>query len=425
MHLDTIFMKNHHFFILGITFLLFSNSASAQKIKDEEIKFTFHQLPSKPLSATIKNYQSLVIAAYEAKNEELRKEYVVRQNAESARVAEEERTYPARQKEVQDRFDKDMVEYKKLDGTDKLAERMITGNAPKKPVFYELSKPYYREPSLPKYQTTYDYKVLADTYVKLEGFDNLSENAVKISVTLYGFDFTEPRVTSQVVNVIQKGQTQNKTVFSLEYSYRHPMSVKVEAPDGTVLLSNTPQKLNSYTVFKSGTSEKAPTYNRDLLVKDVEQKILQKNLTYIDSLVNDLFGFASIKRTVEINYVKGDDPEFADLKQAFNEFSSHVAQLGNNEKEGLESLKSPIGIWEKALNERKAGDKKARINDDVALALMINLLEGYYLTRDTEKLNALIQQLNKEDLGKTERKRKEGYDLLLADLKKRLAAIPK
>lgn len=56
---------------------------------------------------------------------------------------------------------------------------------------------------------------------------------------------------------------------------------------------------------------------------------------------------------------------------------------------------------------------------------MINLLEGYYLTRDTEKLNALIQQLNKEDLGKTERKRKEGYDLLLADLKKRLAAIPK
>lgn len=135
MRIRTIFMKNHHFFILGITFLLFSNSASAQKIKDEEIKFTFHQLPSKPLSATIKNYQSLVIAAYEAKNEELRKEYVVRQNAESARVAEEERTYPARQKEVQDRFDKDMVEYKKLDGTDKLAERMITGNAPKKPVF--------------------------------------------------------------------------------------------------------------------------------------------------------------------------------------------------------------------------------------------------------------------------------------------------
>ena len=418
-------MKNHPLFIFGLLFISISTSVSAQKIKDEEIKFTFHQLPSKPLSATIKNYQSFVIAAYEAKNEELKKDFEARQAAERARVAEEERTYPARQKEVQDRFDKDMAEYKKLDGTDKLAERMITGSAPKKPVLYELPKPYYSEPALPKYQTTYDYKVLADTYIKLEGFENNAENAVKVSVTLYGFDFTEPRITSQVVNVLQNGQTQNRTMYALEYSYRHPMSVKVEAPDGTVLLSNTPQKLNSYTVVKGGSSDKMPSYNRDLLVKDVEQKILQKNLTYIDSLVNDLFGFASIIREVEINYVKSDDPEYADLKLAFNEFSSHVAQLGNNEKEALESLKSPIGIWEKALSERKPGDKKARINDDVALALMINLLEGYYLTRDAEKLNALIQQLNKEDLGKTERKRKESYDILLADLKKRLAAIPK
>ena len=110
-----------------------------------------------------------------------------------------------------------------------------------------------------------------------------------------------------------------------------------------------------------------------------------------------------------------------DLMQAFNEASSALLQLENNEKEGLEALNHPIEVWEKNFAEYTPGAKKARIDDDAAYAISFNLLEAYYLKREEAKMQALIQKLNGMELSSKKRKIKATYDLLLSDLKKRKA----
>ena len=422
-----------------------STDISAQKVKDEEVKFVYHKLPSAPLNPSYKNYQSYVIAAWEEQNEKIKvdhkqkvvesKEKYQKDLAEHPnKVVEAKESHakavadhPAKVKEVQARYDKEMEDYKKISAGDKLAERVVTGSAirkpelrlPSEPQLYIPSEPSYSEPSMPTLSKSYDYPVLASTYLKLQGFNKAANDAVKVTVTMQGFEMNEPIVISEPRNVITKGVTQQVMYYSLEYSYRHPMSIKVELPDGNTIMNSTPEELNNFVVVKTSSSNKQPVYSKDALMKTAEEKILQRNLFYLDSLVNDQYGFGLHKREVEISYVKGD--EYADLMQAFNEATSALLQLENNEKEGLEALNHPIEVWEKNFAEYTPGAKKARIDEDAAFAISFNLLEAFYLKRDEVKMQAIIQKLNGMDLSSKKRKIKATYDLLLSDLKKRKA----
>ncbi len=422
-----------------------ATDVSAQKIKDEEVKFIYHKLPSAPLDPSFKNYQSFVIAAWEEQNEKIKADH--KQKVADAKekhqkdvadypskVAEAKEMHakavaehPAKVKEAQARYDKEMEDYKKISAGDKLAERVVTGSSIRKPELRLPSEPYlsipseprYYEPTMPSLTKSYDYPVLASTYLKLQGFNKTADNAVKVTVTMQGFEMNEPKVNSEPRSIAMKGGTQSVTYYSLEYSYRHPMSVKVELPDGTTIMNSTPEVLNNFVMVKTNGSDKYPVFSKDVLMKTSEEKILQNNLHYLDSLVNDQYGFGLHKREVEISYVKGD--EYMDLMQAFNEASSALLQLENNEKEGLEALNHPIEVWEKNFAEYTPGAKKVRIDDDAAYAISFNLLEAYYLKREEAKMQALIQKLNGMELSSKKRKIKATYDLLLSDLKKRKA----
>jgi hypothetical protein len=259
--------------------------------------------------------------------------------------------------------------------------------------------------------------------MKLYGFNNSAENAVKITVTMNGFDMTNPMVMSEQRTVIQNGASSVRNYYFLEYSYRNPMSVKVELPDGKVLLNSTPVQLNNYVNFKGSASDtRPPVLNKESLKKNIEEKLLQRNLRYLDSLVNDLYGYGLEYREVELSYAKGD--EYTDLVQAFNEASSALLQLENDENAGFQALNHPIEIWEKTLAEYVPGVKKQRVDDDLAIALSFNLLEAYFLRREDAKMQDLIQKLNGMSLSSNRRKLKASYDMMLSDLKKRKAAQP-
>ena len=435
-----------------ILFTLFLSDAvvlSAQKVKDEVLKFSYHKLPSAPLNTSLKNYQSFVIATWEEKNDKLKAaheqkvaeakakyareldEYPRKVSDAKAKHEKELAAHPAKVKEAQDRYDKEMEEYKKMSAGDKLAERMATGSAlpkpqlrtPSEPYYSEPSKPDYHEPSAPNFEKSYDYNVLASTYIKLLGFNKAPDNAIKITVTMYGFELTEPKINTTQGTVVEKGGSRSVNMYALEYSYRHPMAVKVQLPGGSEIMNTTPDALNNFVVIKGSPSSSSPSYSRDALSRTAEEKILQKNLTYIDSLVNDLYGYGLVKREVEFSFVKGD--EYPDLTQAFNETTSALLQFEGHEKQGMDALVHPIEVWEKNLAEYVPGAKKARIDDDLAYALAFNLLEAYYLSRDVEKMQAMIQRLNTMDLSSRKRKVKATYDLLLSDLKMRKEAQPK
>jgi hypothetical protein len=412
--------------IIAISFLLISNSIHAQHIKDEVIVYNIYKLPLQPLPVNIRNYQAEIRMPYLAKNRELKASY--QEAVQQAKVEYEKamQQYPADLKAAEDKYNAEMEAYKSKSLGEKIIEKTVL-NENTKPVKQIPAKPYLRQIPLPQLYTEYDSVVLASTYLQLGGYENLSQNAVKIIVTLYGYDYTLPRVLNNSKDMVSMGgggtSTYKQTYYYTEYSYRHPMSVKVILPDGKEILSQIPQALNLYKIQRSGESTQYPSVNTELLVKTTEEKILHDNLLTIKNLINDKFGFAAVPRKATLYYVKDKDGLYGDLTMAFNEASTALKTLAADSSSALPNLQHAISLWEKALTESDPSDKKARIDKDVTIIVCFNLLEMYLATNNIAGGQTIIQRLNSLSLSNSERSIKSTYEFDFTDLKKRLNPV--
>jgi hypothetical protein len=375
------------------------------------------------LNKSIKNYMVTFEASYEAKNEALLKEYKEARLAEADRYKKEMALYPGLLKAAQENYEKELAEYNKKSFGKKLLEKQLLEESTK-PVKILPPKPYLNEIEKPILQSSYDYKVLASTYLKLEGYQNAPSNALKITVLLYGFDYTQPRTIDVQESRISTGTTSptntyKATLYHTEFSYRHPMAIKVTAPDGKELLSITPPELNLYKIYKSPNTDRGLTINRDLLVKNMEEKVLQDNLTYINNLLNDRFGFSSPSRTAKIFFVKKGGDEYADLTTAFNEVSAALPMLQQDSNTAKEKLDKACSTWNTALSQSDMNNKKARIDKDITLGICSNLLEAYFATGNVREGKALLDKMSSFSLSFTERKMKNDFEALFTDLKTR------
>ena len=399
--------------IRTIVLLSFSSILSvlgiAQNTKSEKVEYTYIQQPMNPLSASIKNYQSVIKAIYETDNQKKQGEYESQMAAAEAEFQKEQAAYPAKVKAAEDKYAKEMEEWEKKSLAEKVVEKQLL-NENNKPVKQIPSPPYKRSVQAPKLKTSYDYPVLASTNIKLDGYNNAPEGAVKIEVTLYGFEYTTPRQLSEQKSVVSSanGQTATSqvTYYHVEFTYRHTMSVKVTAPDGSELFVLSPSELNNYKTYKSTESKTSISYSEEQLVKTHEEKILQENLKLINELVNDRIGFRRVSRASELHYVKSKDETYADLMNAFNEGSTGLKMILNDQVGATDKLQRSNQLWEAALSESDVANKKARIDKDVTMIVCFNLL-------DTISLSA------------SERKTKEAYELAFTDLKKRIEANKK
>lgn len=394
----------------------------AQKIKSEELSYRYSRLPSQPINKSIRNYTVVFEAPYEAKNKQLLAEYdLARQKAE-AKYNKEMADYPAAVKAAEARYEKELAEYNKKTAGEKFVEKNILGEN-SKPVKQLPPKPYLEQVPKPALKTSYDYQVLASTYFKLEGFENNATNAVQIIVTLYGFDYTEPRVLTAQKDMVSykngSSSTYKANYYHVNFSYRHPMAVKVVSPDGRDLLSLTPQPLNIYKIYKSAESQTMPSFNPELLIKTNEEKILQENLGYINALVNDKFGFGKVERKASIYFIKEKGNEYADLQNALNNASSGFNLLDKEPEAARGKLQLAIDTWTNALKESNPSDKKARIDNDVTVAICLNLLEAYFAMGDEVSAAKILAQMNSLNLSSGERKSRDDFELLFTDLKKR------
>jgi hypothetical protein len=149
---------------------------------------------------------------------------------------------------------------------------------------------------------------------------------------------------------------------------------------------------------------------------------LQENLTIISNLVNDRIGFKREPRKTGIDYIKSKDETYSDLLMAYNEASSGLNSLADDEAGAKVKLTHAIEIWNTALQESDITNRKARIDKDVTISIYFNLLEGYFATRDLEGFEKIMGNLNTMSISNSERRKKEQYDLLFIDLKKRMQA---
>ncbi|MEX1001106.1 MAG: hypothetical protein WDZ35_03245 [Crocinitomicaceae bacterium] len=406
-------------------FLLSSVWAFAQKVKEEKIEYNYVKLPKQPLDKLIKNYSVEVFATYEADNAAKLDAYTKEKSAAEEEFRIKSEQYPAELKAAEDQYEQEMKEYNEKGFVEKVVENKVLKESTK-PVKHLPPKPVMKTVKEPELQTTYDYPVVANTYLRLGGYENKDENAVHIKVTLYGYDYTEPRQMTIQKNVTNysngKSSTRPVNYYYTEFSYRHPMSVTLTLPDGTEIFNETPQELNTYTVYKSKETESRTPVNRDLLIKTTEEKIFQANLTFLNDLVNDKFGYQKTGRTTSLYYVKSRDDSYSDLMEAFNESSSGLKLILDDEQTGREKLEKVVKIWNSALNKSEPDNRKALINADITTAICFNLLEVHFALKNTSEAEKIINRLNTLKLSSEERKQKDDYVLIFSDLKNRIQA---
>lgn len=407
--------------MLAVPILLTSFVGLSQNTKTETVEYRYIQPPTEPLNPSIKNYQSSIVANYAAANQEKKDAYEKAMAEAKADFEREEAAYPAKVKAAEDKYAAEMKAWDEKSLADKVVEQKIL-NENNKPVKQIPSPPYLKSVQEPKLQREYDNDALANTYLVLDGYQNVPDNAVSIEVILYGFESTNPRVVSEQKSILQNGVTKNVTYYHVEFTYRHTMSVRVKDPSGTELFYLTPSELNNYSKYASSASTTSPSINTEQLITSHEEEILQKNLELINNMVNDRIGWKKQPRTTSLVYVQEKNGEYADVLEAFNTSMSGLTSLIDTPDAAEEKLNKAIGMYEAILMEAEIDNKKARINAKVAFPMYFNLLECLIATKQLDKAEARIQELNKLSLDKGERKQKEDFESLIVDLRKRVAA---
>lgn len=396
--------------------LIVSSICYGQKIKSDQVPYSYSKPPAVSVDKSIKNYQVVMEAAYEAKNKQLQKEYEDARRAAINKYRQELAEYPALVKAADARYDKEIADYNKKS----LGNKIVDGG---KPVRQIPQKPYMTEVPPPVLQQSYDYSALGSTYINLQGYTNSPDNALKVIVTLFGYDYTQPRHMDEQLEDVKLGGSgsgaHKTTYYHTEFSYRHPMTVRVLSPDGKELLSLTPPELNSYKIYKSDATTTPQRINTDLLVKTYEEKILQENLKFINNLLNDKFAFAKVQRTATLYYIKNDDANYQDLTTAFNEASSGLIMLQQDYSAAKDKLDKACDLWNTALKEADPNNKKARINKDITLVLYFNLLEAYFAEGDSTNGQNTLEKMNTLNLSMSDRRTKIGYEMLFSELKSR------
>jgi len=401
--------------------IIAAGSCYGQKIKSDQVTYFYNKPPAVAVDKSIKNYQVTLVAAYEVKNQQLLKKYEQEQRAADDKYRKDLAEYPNLVKTAEARYDKELAEYNKKSLGTKIVETSLNGSG--KPIKQLPNKPYLSLVPYPDLQQVYDYSALASTYINLEGYQNNPENALKIVVTMFGYDHTQPRNMDEQQENVSLGGGNNTaykaTYYHTEFSYRHPMTVKVFAPDGKEQLSLTPPELNSYKIYKSDATTSPARINSDLLIKISAEKVLQENLKFINNLLNDKYGFAKVKRVATLYYVKNNDAAYQDLTTAFNEASSALIMLQQDNEGAKNKLNQACGLWNNALKEADFNNNKARINKDIAIAIYFNLLEAYFATGNAAEGENTLGKMNNINLSMSDRRIKMGYDMLFTELKTR------
>ena len=397
----------------------------AQSVKGEEITFSYVKLPSNPVTPKPANYLSYVSAAYEAENQKLLAQYEADKALAEADYQREMAELPNKQKAADEKYEREMKAWNEKSTASKIIESKVL-NENNRPVKDYVPQPYRRTVNTPALKTSYDYNSLASTYLHIDGFDKGNADAMIYTVTLQGFESTSPRVISEVKKEVTRvnnvSTTKDVTYYHIEFTYRHPMSFRVSNAANMEIYAASPSEFTEFKTYKGAATKTSPTTDISAILKTMEDKILQENLTAINHMVNDRIGFEKTDRKTEIFWVKSKNESHDDIKTAYNNAILGFKLFGTSEEQGLVKLNEAISSWKNALLESNIDDKKARIDKDVTIALYYNLLEAYFITRNTADADTILETMSLMDLSNRDKKDLEKYNELYLNLKLRKAA---
>jgi tetratricopeptide (TPR) repeat protein len=375
---------------LLISFICITFLGYAQKIDKQALKFDYIQLPNTPLDKAIKNCNSTVILAYEdavnAEKQEAQNEFEQAKAEYPQKVAEAEDAHAQRMEQ----YKAAKAEWDKKSGAAKFFEKQILeeNNKPVEPTYHKPAPPVLRNVAT---QKVFNKDLLATSYLKLGGFASSDDNAVKITVTLYGFENIEPELKQRedAVYNTQTRSTQRTTVYWYEVRYKHPIGIKVESPTGEVLMDEIPQQFSEYQMVKASNQG----FNKRTFLESLENKIVEANMKEVSKILNDRYGYVKTNRESTIYRIEPKKFDYDDFQQAYENAVAAYGVLISNNAAATQKLDAACELWEKALTEYVAGDKKARINEDIAIVTRFNLAEAYLFTNNFDKAEAHLSKI--------------------------------
>lgn len=405
--------------------LLLSASIWSQSVKSEEITYTFVKLPTNPINPKPNGYQAFVTASYEAENQKKMAQFEADKALAESDYQRDMAEYPNRLKAADEKYEREMKAWNEKSTASKIIENKLL-NENNKPVKDYVPQPVRRYVQSPVMKTSYDYNSLASTYLIIDGITKGTANDLIYTVNIQGFENSNPTVVSEVkkeaTRVNNVSTTTDVTYYHIEFNYRHPMSFRVTNSQGMEVFAASPAEFTNFTTYKGPATKTAPSTDISLVVKPIEDKILQDNLKFINNLVNDRIGYAKTARKTELFYVKSKNESHADLQEAYDAANMGFKLYSSNEQQGSKKLEEAVTIWKRALEESDPDNKKARIDKDVTIAIYYNLLEAYFIARNTTDGELAIKALKGLDLSNRDKRTLEQYVDLYMDLTLRKAA---
>jgi hypothetical protein len=424
-----------------ICFLVLATSAQllAQDVEKIETKFDFVQLPTKPLDKSVKNYTSKVIYNAEEKNAKLLADYEadkikaeetyqkdLRDYDGLVKKAEqdlekEKAEYPAKLKAANDAYMKEMELYEQKSTLQKLADKQLANegkpykNLPREPYLQAPSKPYKHEPTAPKLNKVFNLQQLAGTYLKMDGYTQGTSNAVNITAEMGDLEVKEPEITSKDMTKFENGKSISYKAYFAQVPYKRLIKLRVETAQG-VIYDEVPEEISKEKYIKSSgefTSEYAIRNwwdsQKTRTIENLEMETVDKNMATINEVLNSNFAFKKKTHETVVLIVKDKKQDYSDLNTAYLALLEGYNQLTDDfeKKESKVKIAEAIAIYEKALTESDMENKKARINEEVTLAIYWNLIEAYIWNDDFAKAKTLYTKFSTFDAPKKHKKAME------------------
>lgn len=403
--------------ILGLMAL--SSIAWGQRMKKERITLSYVQPPSVHLEEGM-GYSSQVILDYKAEVEAELAEAEAEYQAALAEYPAKEAAAKAAHDELVANYEKALEDWNSKSSVGKIIEKQVLENSKPQP-----PRPYY-PPAKPGKRTVKTLKLfneeqLSSTYCRVEGLEQ-DPNGVQIEVHLFGYESDEPTVDQQQFKEYNSKTKQSTTITKSQwvFNYRHSMSLRAVAPDGTILFDEVPNSISEFKKYESGLEKRSsPSSSAQSHVDKMESKVVDDNMSTIQWLINDKLGTTEQKRDVEIIYVNNKKGDYDDLEEAMFDAKEGYAMLTSRPEEAKVKISAAIGLWEEALAEADWDDKKARINKKVIPDVYTNLILACAIIQEFDKADDHYSATLRLDLANKDENHLKELKLLVDDLRMR------
>lgn len=400
----------------------------AQDIDNNDIAFTYTQLPLTPLNKSIKNYQGVIIQKFEDIVKQKQDLHAAELAAAETEFQKAKEAQALLQKMADDKYAKEMEVWNKKPKAEQI---LFANQIPQRSIIPAPTKREVAKPEIPK---TYDGQLLAGKYIKLQGYNNVNDNAATITVTLYGFNSENPVLKERIAQkaVAATANTPAKPEIKKYYygiNYKHMMSYKIDVPGQGTITEQFPAELDNYSEYKTNEFDSVKflvknwELNKSAIMEQMQDKSVYENLEYINNKINDKYGFMKMSYATLLSVVD-EKKGYQDYKEAYVAAENGYKTIGSatNKSDAFPELNKAIGLWENAMKESQPNNKKARVDGDVTEITILNLIEAYIWKDDYINSKAYIDKLKTLDPSRKGKRRLDRMELLYKLNKERFDA---